>query len=145
MRPLPNDLAQGLLRLLQRDVLPGLSGQAAATAARIAAILRDTDWNRAQEIAGVETALLDRALDLLGLPVPTAAHDMAGLSARIAAQRSAIAQAVAAGPDARLRRALAEVLANCAELGLGQQSAPQPGQTHQGESVDARGRAGSGS
>ena len=132
MRPLPNDLAQGVLRLLQKHIAPHLSGQAAVLAARAAAILRDTDWNRAYTIAQAETGLLDRALARLDLAFPpTDTDDMEGLSARIAGQRAAIAQAIAAhaaaGSGAALRCGLAEVLADCAALGLGQRSAPDKG------------------
>ena len=132
MRPLPNDLAQGVLRLLQNEIAPGLSGQAAVLVARATAILRDTDWNRAYTIAQAETGLLDRALARLDQTFPPAeTDDLADLSARIAGQRATIAQAiaahVAAGSGSALRCGLAELLTDCAALGLGQRSASVKG------------------
>ena len=155
MRPDPNALAQGIVRLLNQSIVPALPAGdetgAAATAARIAAILRDTDWSEARTLLHTEADLLESAL--AGLirqghiagPLPPRPEEAshAALAAHVEALRAIVGRSVAqmaatGAPLPEVRAALARVLAECAERGIGQGSGRDRRMTNGGR--DARGR-----
>lgn len=137
MRPDPNSLAQGILRLLKQVVQPELSSGADATVSRITAILRDTDWNESHTVLEAEMRLLKDAVlelarqDLCASPAFDHSENKgyAALSLQVIALRAEIGKAVAqmashGGPGlTQTRRTLAGVLADCADCGVGQTSA----------------------
>ena len=132
MRPDPNALAQAMIRLLGDRVMPGADAAASATVRRVIAILRDTDWSGAQRIAAAEAARLrdlgralpeiDRAADA----EPASDADAAEVI-RLRRQLSRAVVALSLRDDwcgDELRREIAAALADCADYGLKQTSAP---------------------
>lgn len=136
MRPDPNQLAQGMVRLLKSDIVPHMKPGTEAVANRIAAILRDTDWSGAREIVAAESARLRLVLTGLSergvlderVPVPSAGDDYETLAADVVALRGIVGRMTARLASQRdpaldsIRLELAEALADCAGYGLGQTS-----------------------
>ncbi|MGR3322496.1 MAG: hypothetical protein ACU0CX_11485 [Sagittula sp.] len=133
MRPDPNALAQGMIRLLRTEVIPHMPPGTAAVAHRIATILRDTDWTGATDLARRESLRLRQAMSDLaarGVPTVPVPEPQPDPIAEAAALRAAIArtvpQLVGGHAPVAVRVLLAQALADCAEYGLQQTSAPHP-------------------
>ncbi|MGE0233418.1 MAG: hypothetical protein AB7O39_10450 [Flavobacteriaceae bacterium] len=140
-----------MIRLLKSHIAPHMQPGTEAMAYRIAAILRDTDWSGAREIAAAESARLRLVLTSLSerglldesVPDLPARDDYQTLAADVVALRGIVGRLAARLAGQRepaldtIRLELAEALIDCAAYGLSQTSAPA---SQRQRSAETRGR-----